>query len=469
MKKILLALLYLFPVFLIAQESFNNLSTLGFMWKKVGSEGFSKGAVEYKCLKFSPSGVLYLAYNEYSDSNKITVKKFEDNNWKYVGDSVIAVGKGIYISLAFDLNGQPNLAYQDYEDTLKATVKKFDGTHWINVGNAGFSPSQAHYLSLAFNQSGLPYVAFSDRNITYFCKATVMKYDGSNWVFVGNEGFSAGQASYTSLAFNSLDQPYVAYMDWSSSIYRATVKQFTGSNWVTIGNPLLSAGVADETCLAFNSSDQPYVAYIDNAYGYQLSVKKLIGNTWVYEGIPGFSNGNCDFISFGISPLNQPYVSFRDWKNSSKATVMKFDGNNWINEGNPAFSLGNAAFTSLAFNPINGQVNVAYSDGGKFDKATVMKYDSVYVDIQKTNKPSISLYPNPVSSILTIDFINASDNTKVIRIVDFSGIEVIKKETNEKRLNLNLEFLTSGTYFVCITSKYGCLERKFSKIKNNVR
>jgi len=57
---------------------------------------------------------------------------------------------------------------------------KFDGTNWVNIGNPGFSAAEADYTSLAFSPSGQPYVAYSDYGNSY--KSTVMKYDS---VFVG--------------------------------------------------------------------------------------------------------------------------------------------------------------------------------------------------------------------------------------------------------------------------------------------
>jgi hypothetical protein len=48
------------------------------------------------------------------------------------------------------------------------------------MGNAGFSAGDAFYTSLAFSQSGQPFVAFSDSSDSM--KATVMNYDS---VFVG--------------------------------------------------------------------------------------------------------------------------------------------------------------------------------------------------------------------------------------------------------------------------------------------
>jgi len=57
-------------------------------------------------------------------------------------------------------------------------------------------------------------------------KATVMKYNGSNWVTVGSAGFSTGQAKFTSLAFDGSGTPYVAYTDYGNG-GNATVMKYT--------------------------------------------------------------------------------------------------------------------------------------------------------------------------------------------------------------------------------------------------
>ena len=63
---------------------------------------------------------------------------------------------------------------------------------WKNVGNAGFSGGAAEYTSLAFSPSnGQPYLVFKD--FANSQKATVMRFDGTNWVYVGSAGFSAGR------------------------------------------------------------------------------------------------------------------------------------------------------------------------------------------------------------------------------------------------------------------------------------
>jgi len=55
---------------------------------------------------------------------------------------------------------------------------------WMNVGNAGFSEGNATNISLAFDTDGEPYVAYSDDY--HSDKTSVMKFNGSNWEYLGN-------------------------------------------------------------------------------------------------------------------------------------------------------------------------------------------------------------------------------------------------------------------------------------------
>lgn len=56
---------------------------------------------------------------------------------------------------------------------------KYDGTNWVNVGNVGFSQSGTRYINIAFNSSGVAYVGFTDNvgGPSPSTAATVMKYD----------------------------------------------------------------------------------------------------------------------------------------------------------------------------------------------------------------------------------------------------------------------------------------------------
>ena len=115
------------------------------------------------------------------------------------------------------------MIFEDWGNSHKATVMKFEGSNWVNVGNAGFSAGQALFTNIAFSQSGQLFVAYED--YAYYEKATVMKFDGINWVNVGNAGFSASWANFTSLAISASGVPYVAYSDYGNSD-KATVMKY---------------------------------------------------------------------------------------------------------------------------------------------------------------------------------------------------------------------------------------------------
>jgi hypothetical protein len=307
-----------------------------------------------------------------------------DYAWQYVGNVGFSAGATNNISFAFNpVNGQPYVAFQDLANSQKVTVMKFDGTNWVNVGNTGFSAASAWYISLALSITGQPYVAYDDYQFQPEGQATVMMFNDTNWVNVGIAGFSGGAAWYTSLAINPSGEPYVAYSDGSSYGGAVTVMKFDSSNWVYVGNPGFSASIADYVNLALSPTDgEPYVAYQDYAYDVQATVMKFDGLNWVNVGNPGFSPGHVTYTSIVFNPIDYlPYVAFTaaseygdtDWIG---VTVMRLDGNNWVNVGPLEFTGGGVWPQSLAFSP-SGEPYVAYSDGGWnfLDKATVMKFD----------------------------------------------------------------------------------------------
>ncbi|MDC1395791.1 T9SS type A sorting domain-containing protein, partial [Bacteroidia bacterium] len=152
---------------------------------------------------------------------------------------------------------------------------------WVTVGNAGFSAGDVRYTSLAIDTSGTPYLGYRDYGNSF--KATVMKYNGTAWVTVGSAGFSAGYVDYTSLAIDDSGTPYLGYADVTNLVNsrRATVMKYNGSAWVTVGNAGLSDGKVYNTSLAIDVSGTPYLGYRDEGNGYKATV---------YEFYPGIAS-----------------------------------------------------------------------------------------------------------------------------------------------------------------------------------
>ena len=111
----------------------------------------------------------------------------------------------------------------------KATVKKFDGTNWNVLGGFGFTT--AKYTSIAIAPNGTPILAFQDNDSIYGKRATVMSFNGTDWQPMGTRGFSPGPADYTNLILDKNGLPYVVYVD--DITQRITVMKYT---YTRLGN-----------------------------------------------------------------------------------------------------------------------------------------------------------------------------------------------------------------------------------------
>ena len=302
-----------------------------------------------------------------------TARAAGTQNWAEVDPG--GLSDATHASLAFDAAGTPYVAYPNRSNSYKATVVKYNGSNWEAVGTAGFSEGGVDKISLVFNDVGTPYVAFSD----WQNKATVMKYNGSSWETVGAAGFSAGKIENVSLAFDDAGIPFVAYQDMAYD-NEAVVMKYNGSSWETVGTPGFSYGKAQYISLAFDDAGTPYVAYrdafptYDTWVTYKLTVMKFNGSYWEDVGTAGFSPSNAKYISLAFDAAGTPYVAYRD-SNIYNATVIKYNGSSWETVGTAGLSAGDASYTSLVFN--GNTPYVAYVDDD-INKAIVMKYNGSY-------------------------------------------------------------------------------------------
>ncbi|MBA3971123.1 MAG: T9SS type A sorting domain-containing protein, partial [Bacteroidetes bacterium] len=133
----------------------------------------------------------------------------------------------------------------------------------VYVGAGGFSAWQANNTTIVIDSQGIPYVAYADRANDY--KATVMKFDGSNWIPVGSPGLTPGIAEYPFLTIDNNDVLYLVFQDFANS-KKASVMKFDGVSWVTVGSPGFSADEAMYTTMAIdNNTGTMYAAY-ENVY-----------------------------------------------------------------------------------------------------------------------------------------------------------------------------------------------------------
>ena len=140
---------------------------------------------------------------------------------------------------------------------------------------------------------------------------------------------------------------------------------------------------------------------------------------------------------------------------------MKFDGNNWLNVGNAGFSASWANFTSLAIST-SGVPYVAYSDNAYIGKASVMKYDSVFMGINEQRGLQVAIYPNPTADYIIIETSEIPANS-FLSIMNFCGQVLITRQIIESKTQIDISNLPSGVYFIRLAGDRNVTMGKFIK------
>lgn len=338
-------------------------------WVPVGYTGITPAAVDDFSFALDAAGNPWIAFQDADNGLRLTVMKYTGSSWVVVGNAGFTPSIGAYISLAVDNNGVPYVAFRDYANYHKASVMKYDGTNWVMVGSStiGNYVFHATSTSIAFDSLNTPYIACSDLDITFLdAKLWVKKFDGTNWVFVGGSHILYSYAHNATLRIDDKGVPYVAYWIYAPQANSMAVLKYTGTNWGVIGNNSFVAGSASRPFFDIDKAGISYVAY----KGATSGVKKYQSG-WTDLNNATIANAPVnDELSLAVSATDIPYLAFKD--TGHRATVMKYIGNNWVTVGNARFSAGSMAKISLLLDP-RGVPYVAYIDSADGNKVTVMK------------------------------------------------------------------------------------------------
>ena len=258
--------------------------------------------------------------------------------WGYIGETEFSEGKATNVTM--DVYGEvPYLAYSDHENQFRVSVMKYNGTNWVYVGPPAFTAPVPDVYGVSLKMNGsVPYIAFMDR---YFYdgivegKLTVMKFNGGIWGYVGTPGFSVGNANCPMLAFDG-GMPFVAFTDETQNSGFVVMK-FDGTNWVQVGPNLISSSWYRDRFFRVHGG-VPYLAYTDKTLGNKPVVKKFDGVGWVNVGNLGLSGDMFNQTGFAISENGTPFLAHADSSTNGVISVLQFNGTDWVNVGNPNFT-----------------------------------------------------------------------------------------------------------------------------------
>ena len=298
-----------------------------------------------------------------------TSKKATNTNssgWENVGIPGFSLSSG-KVFFALDLSNVPFIAINEYlpstiGNTNRLSVMKWDGTSWVYVGNPGISNGDIQDIFLSFDLNNTPFISFRN-NLTY--KIIVLKYNSSAWINVGSsDGISPGSSDTSSMSFGLNNVPYIAYRDGNYQ-NKVSVMKWNGSAWVYVGNPGISeyGSYPKGVIVKISSNGIPYVGYNEEIVpdnDFRIEAKKYDGSSWVNIGSPinitsSYLNNYLD-LDFSLDSNNVPYFAYRgidDSSNFSRAVVKKLKNSSWADVCNPYFSDNYPISLSIDFDSNN--------------------------------------------------------------------------------------------------------------------
>ncbi len=203
----------------------------------------------------------YVAYGARGVDNKMSVAKFENGAWTQVGQTLFSsVVNGSHFDFDIAPDGTPYVAYGDQDAaSLKGalSVMKFDGTQWSYVGDQGFFKVQAQYPGLAATKDGLAIDLINnskDGDIARRAMGVATYADGA-WTAGESSLLGSGQGVYmTKMGGNgkiatliSINRGAVDGVNYGHNIFK-----YENGQWESLATNFLETG-ATQTSIAQGS------------------------------------------------------------------------------------------------------------------------------------------------------------------------------------------------------------------------
>lgn len=189
----------------------------GSTWVALGSEKFSQFKVESLQLYFVNNVPVVTVGGQrpelyiYNAGTSTWVKNFgNDYNFIY------PIAKVPFASAYDASNNTYYCATTNYDNGCFAIIKKYTvgvSTGWETISSQTLTPGAYAYISIAA-KNGKVYVAFQDNSAEGGSKASLMKYDGTTWSFVGSRGLGLtgdGLAYGVEVVLDDAGNPYVGF------------------------------------------------------------------------------------------------------------------------------------------------------------------------------------------------------------------------------------------------------------------
>ena len=228
---------------------------------------------------------IYVAFNDAGEGNCYYLNRYKNGNWETMGETYITQGGGSWARLTLDSKDVPYVSWVDFYAGRKMYVSKLVGELWLQIGgDEAVSDSillaNKNCQDVAVDANGNVYLAYCVNGTE---QLAVFRHNGAEWQFLG-DNIADGTVKGIDVAIDSDQNFYVAYADGNQGD-KVSVIKYDGTEWSYVGARGFTESKTDSYMAMTLHNDSPCVVYTDMAMGNKASAKYYRLENYLYPPV----------------------------------------------------------------------------------------------------------------------------------------------------------------------------------------
>ncbi len=472
-------------------------------WTQVGADIEGQGVEDYSgyCVSLSADGsIVAIGSHNAGSSNNGRVRVFQRSAgiWTQVGIDICGEADDDHFGIGVSLNYNGTVlavgAYKnDGAGTNAGHVRIFSqlaSGNWIQKGadidGEAAGDRSGYSVSLSIDGNTVAIGAyFNDGTGEDAGHVRIYQYESGSWTQKGDDidGEAAGDRSGFSVSLSSNASHVAVGAPYNDGVGdragHVRIFQFSSGSWTQVGGNLNGKDTEDFSGFSVSLSDNNFVAVGapgNNENGTDAGnariFKLLTSGSWVQYGndINGEAADDNSGRSVSISSDGETVAvgAHRNDEtgiNAGHVRIYHFASGSWTQVG--ADINGEAADdesgigVSLSGDGNTVAIGAHQNDGIAADAGHVRIYSLNTVNVDELILSDISIFPNPTSGILHLEF--AGNNIQKIVISDIAGKQLIEKSEIQQNETIDLSGFESGMYILSIQTDKEMFSTKIVK------
>jgi len=198
----------------------------------------SVGSGNYKTITIGPTGTTYVAFQDETQNNKLTVKKRVDGEWSVVGSAGISNDSVGEVAVAEDYLSHVWVAYHELNNTGRLLLKQWDGSQWNTISTTALQEGTDGINRMSIKASnGRVFIAYADESSATPIRVYEYIVASDTWVDMDSQSIESAPKSISKLLLGaSVGKVFISYAT-SDGVF---IRGWTGTTWTSAAQGVVS-------------------------------------------------------------------------------------------------------------------------------------------------------------------------------------------------------------------------------------